>query len=159
MTRRVPGSKMQDLTSRFLGAILDDLRREPPDHGGPQPTLDAPRGGYCSGTVTADVITMRRRRYDALDGPLADGPGLRAERLTGYDGPLMNLQEFWVAVRASLAHRRLRRRWMLDRRWSYQDQLSLPYLLWKLRIEPAVDSLRPLGQPAVRAFVPHASDL
>lgn len=35
--------------------------------------------------------------------------------------------------------RRLHRRWMRhNRRWSYQDQLSLPFLLWKMGIEPGV---------------------
>ena len=45
-----------------------------------------------------------------------------------------------------------------NRRWSYQDQLSLPYLLWKLDIEPAVIPY-PLWGNGLFDFVEHASEL
>lgn len=35
--------------------------------------------------------------------------------------------------------RRLHRRWMRhNRRWSYQDQISLPFLLWRMDMKPGV---------------------
>jgi hypothetical protein len=55
--------------------------------------------------------------------------------------------------------RRLGRLWMRENvRWTYQDQLSLPYLLWRLEIEPGVI---PGGfwDGTLIKMVPHASDL
>lgn len=84
----------QGLPPRFLGAILADLRR-----AGIVASQRGAEGGYrlvrAPGTVTiADVIR-------ALDGPLAEVRGYRPEA-TNYDGAAENLQQVWVAVRASL---------------------------------------------------------
>jgi hypothetical protein len=45
-----------------------------------------------------------------------------------------------------------------NERWTYQDQLSLPYLLWKLRMEPGIIPYNLWDNPLF-GFVPHASDL
>jgi Rrf2 family protein len=84
----------QGLPPRFLGAILADLRR-----AGIVASQRGAEGGYRlvrePGAVTiADVIR-------ALDGPLAEVRGYRPE-VTNYDGAAENLQQVWVAVRASL---------------------------------------------------------
>jgi Rrf2 family protein len=84
----------QGLPPRFLGAILADLRR-----AGIVASQRGAEGGYrlardSSQITIADVIR-------ALDGPLAEVRGYRPE-LTTYDGAAENLQQVWVAVRASL---------------------------------------------------------
>jgi Rrf2 family protein len=84
----------QGLPPRFLGAILADLRR-----AGIVASQRGAEGGYrlardSSQITIADVIR-------ALDGPLAEVRGYRPE-LTIYDGAAENLQQVWVAVRASL---------------------------------------------------------
>ena len=84
----------QGLPPRFLGAILADLRR-----AGIVASQRGAEGGYrlardSSEITIADVIR-------ALDGPLAEVRGYRPE-LTIYDGAAENLQQVWVAVRASL---------------------------------------------------------
>jgi O-antigen biosynthesis protein len=53
----------------------------------------------------------------------------------------------------------LNRLWMkANLRWTYKDQLSLPYLLWKLDIEPAVISCD-LWHNDLFSMVPHLSEL
>ena len=84
----------QGLPPRFLGAILADLRR-----AGVVASQRGADGGYRlarePGVITiADVIR-------ALDGPLAEVRGFRPEA-TNYAGAAENLQQVWVAVRASL---------------------------------------------------------
>jgi len=84
----------QALPPRFLGAILADLRR-----AGIVASQRGAEGGYrlardAKEITMADVIR-------ALDGPLAEVRGYRPE-LTNYDGAAENLQQVWVAVRASL---------------------------------------------------------
>jgi Rrf2 family protein len=84
----------QALPPRFLGAILADLRR-----AGIVASQRGAEGGYrlardAKEITMADVIR-------ALDGPLAEVRGYRPE-LTNYDGAAQNLQQVWVAVRASL---------------------------------------------------------
>jgi Rrf2 family protein len=84
----------QGLPPRFLGAILADLRR-----AGVVASQRGAEGGYRlardPGAITiADVIR-------ALDGPLAEVRGFRPEA-TNYNGAAENLQQVWVAVRASL---------------------------------------------------------
>jgi Rrf2 family protein len=84
----------QGLPPRFLGAILADLRR-----AGIVASQRGAEGGYrlargANEISIADVIR-------ALDGPLAEVRGYRPE-LTTYDGAAENLQQVWVAVRASL---------------------------------------------------------
>jgi len=84
----------QGLPPRFLGAILADLRR-----AGVVASQRGAEGGYRlardpDAITIADVIR-------ALDGPLAEVRGFRPEA-TSYDGAAENLQQVWVAVRASL---------------------------------------------------------
>ena len=84
----------QGLPPRFLGAILADLRR-----AGIVASQRGAEGGYRlarepDAITIADVIR-------ALDGPLAEVRGFRPEA-TSYDGAAENLQQVWVAVRASL---------------------------------------------------------
>jgi Rrf2 family protein len=84
----------QDIPVKFLENILVDLRR-----AGLVMSQRGAEGGYrlarSAGQITiADVIR-------ALDGPLAEVRGYRPE-LTNYDGAAENLQQVWVAVRASL---------------------------------------------------------
>ena len=84
----------QGLPPRFLGAILADLRR-----AGVVASQRGAEGGYRlardpDAITIADVIR-------ALDGPLAEVRGYRPEA-TSYDGAAENLQQVWVAVRASL---------------------------------------------------------
>jgi Rrf2 family protein len=84
----------QDLPAKFLGAILNDLRR-----AGIVVSQRGAEGGYrlarpASAIAVADVMR-------ALDGPLAEVRGLRPED-TRYDGAAAHLQDVWVAVRASM---------------------------------------------------------
>jgi hypothetical protein len=81
------------------------------------------------------VASLTLRKYDGLPireqvdayrrAGLPDGHGLWAGTVIARD-----------LARAEI--RRLGRWWMQENvRWTYQDQLSLPYVLWRLRIEPA----------------------
>lgn len=54
--------------------------------------------------------------------------------------------------------RRLGRAWLRENeKWTYQDQLSLPYVLWRLRIEPAIIPFNLWENPFL-GFVPHANE-
>ena len=87
-------AKEQGLPAKFLGVILNDLRRAG--------ILASHRGvaaGYrlarpASEVTVADVIR-------ALEGPLAEVRGIRPE-MALYEGPAEHLREVWVALRASL---------------------------------------------------------
>lgn len=48
--------------------------------------------------------------------------------------------------------------WRENRRWTYQDQLSLPYLLWKFDVQPGAVPFDLLDEEMLR-MVEHASDL
>lgn len=84
----------QDLPSKFLDGILAELRRasiivsQRGSDGGYRLARDA------SSIALADVIR-------AIDGPLANVRGEHPEMVT-YEGPAKNLQEVWIAVRATL---------------------------------------------------------
>lgn len=55
--------------------------------------------------------------------------------------------------------RKLGRRWMGENvKWTYQDQISLPYLLWKLRIAPGTIPYNLWDNPLFD-LEPHASEL
>lgn len=84
----------QGLPGKFLGVILNDLRRAGilVSHRGREAGYDLARP--ASRIAAADVIR-------ALEGPLAQVRGLRPET-THYDGSAEHLQEAWIAVRASL---------------------------------------------------------
>jgi len=87
-------AKAQGLPTKFLGAILNDLRRAG--------LVTSQRGGDrgyrlarpASKITVADVMR-------SLDGPLAEVRGLRPE-MAVYQGAAEHLQEVWVAVRAGL---------------------------------------------------------
>jgi Rrf2 family protein len=84
----------QRLPSKFLGSILNDLRR-----AGIVASQRGAEGGYrlarpANSITLADVMR-------ALDGPLAEVRGLRPEAAQ-YEGAAVRLQDVWVAVRASL---------------------------------------------------------
>jgi Rrf2 family protein len=84
----------QGLPGKFLGVILNDLRRAGlvASHRGREAgyNLDRP----AAEITLADVIR-------ALEGPLAEVRGLRPETAT-YQGAAKHLQDAWIAVRASL---------------------------------------------------------
>ncbi len=84
----------QGLPPRFLGAILADLRRS-----GLVASQRGAEGGYRLARRPEDITIADVIR--ALDGPLAEVRGFRPEA-TAYDGAAENLQQVWVAVRASL---------------------------------------------------------
>ena len=84
----------QALPGKFLGVILNDLRRAGilVSHRGREAGYNLARP--ASEITVADVIR-------ALEGPLAQVRGLRPETAT-YEGAAEHLQEAWIAVRASL---------------------------------------------------------
>lgn len=84
----------QGLPPRFLGAIMNDLRR-----AGLVASQRGAEGGYRLARPADQISIAEVLR--ALAGPLAEVRGLRPEDTT-YDGAAANLQEVWVAVRAAL---------------------------------------------------------
>lgn len=84
----------QDLPAKFLGVILNELRRAGivASHRGRDAGYNLARP--ASEVTVADVIR-------ALEGPLAQVRGERPESAT-YQGAAKHLQEAWIAVRASL---------------------------------------------------------
>ena len=84
----------QGLPAKFLGAILNDLRR-----AGIVASHRGSEGGYRLARPAAEISVADVMR--ALDGPLAEVRGLRPE-MAIYDGAASHLQDVWVAVRASL---------------------------------------------------------
>jgi len=84
----------QGLPAKFLGAILNDLRRS-----GIVVSQRGADGGYRLARPPKDIAVADVMR--ALDGPLAEVRGLRPED-AHYEGPAAHLQDVWVAVRASL---------------------------------------------------------
>jgi len=84
----------QGLPAKFLGSILNDLRR-----AGIVASQRGAEGGYRLARPPGEVAVADVMR--ALDGPLAEVRGLRPEDAR-YDGAAAHLQDVWVAVRASL---------------------------------------------------------
>ena len=84
----------QDLPVKFLGAIMNELRR-----AGLVASQRGAEGGYRLSRPAGAVSVADVMR--ALDGPLAEVRGTRPED-TSYEGPAVHLQDVWVAVRASL---------------------------------------------------------
>jgi Rrf2 family protein len=84
----------QKIPSKFLGVILNDLRRAG--------ILISHRGreaGYTLARTAAEISLADVIR--ALEGPLAQVRGVRPESAK-YEGVAKHLQEVWVALRASL---------------------------------------------------------
>ena len=84
----------QHLPVKFLGAILNELRR-----AGLVASQRGAEGGYRLARRPEEISVADVIR--ALDGPLAEVRGLRPESAV-YKGAAEHLQEVWVAVRASL---------------------------------------------------------
>lgn len=84
----------QGLPGKFLGVILNDLRR-----AGIVVSHRGRDAGYSLGRPAAEITAADVIR--ALEGPLAQVKGLRPEQAT-YQGAAEHLQEAWIAVRASL---------------------------------------------------------
>jgi Rrf2 family protein len=87
-------AEAQGLPPKFLGAILNELRR-----AGLVASRRGSEGGYRLARPAAQITVADVMR--ALDGPLAEVRGLRPEATT-YEGAAQHLQDVWVAVRASL---------------------------------------------------------
>jgi Rrf2 family protein len=87
-------AREQGLPVKFLENILVDLRR-----AGIVASQRGAEGGYRLARPAAQINAAEVIR--ALDGPLAEVRGLRPEA-TVYQGAAVNLQQVWVAARASL---------------------------------------------------------
>ena len=87
-------AEAQGLPPKFLGAILNDLRR-----AGLVASRRGSEGGYRLARPARDITVADVMR--ALDGPLAEVRGLRPEA-AHYVGAAEHLQDVWVAVRAGL---------------------------------------------------------
>jgi len=84
----------QDLPSKFLGAIMSDLRR-----GGLVTSQRGPEGGFRLARTPDDIQIADILRV--VSGPLAGVRGMRPETLE-YDGEATHLRDVWVAVRGAL---------------------------------------------------------
>ena len=84
----------QKLPAKFLGVILNDLRRAGivVSHRGREAGYELARP--AAKISLADVIR-------ALEGPLAEVHGVRPE-MAVYEGAAKHLQQAWIALRASL---------------------------------------------------------
>lgn len=89
-----PLAELQEISTKFLFAILNDLRR-----AGIVVSQRGPDGGYRLARP-ADQITAAEV-IRAVDGPIAVVRNLAPEA-TSYRGAASHLSELWVAVRASL---------------------------------------------------------
>jgi Rrf2 family protein len=87
-------AEAQRLPPKFLGSILNDLRRS-----GIVASRRGSEGGYRLARPANEVTVADVMR--SLDGPLAEVRGLRPEAAS-YDGAAEHLQDVWVAVRAGL---------------------------------------------------------
>ena len=87
-------AEAQNLPSKFLGAILNDLRR-----AGLVTSHRGSDGGYKLARGADEIVVADVMR--AVDGPLAEVRGVRPEAAS-YTDAAVHLQEVWVAVRASL---------------------------------------------------------
>lgn len=84
----------QHLPSKFLGAILSDLRR-----GGVVASQRGADGGFRLARPSSEISIADVMRV--LGGPLAGVRGLLPESLE-YDGAAAHLQQVWIALRGSL---------------------------------------------------------
>ena len=84
----------QVLPAKFLGVILNDLRR-----AGIVVSHRGRDAGYNLARPPAEITAADVIR--ALEGPLAEVRGERPETAT-YRGAAQHLQDLWIAVRASL---------------------------------------------------------
>lgn len=87
-------AEAQDIPSKFLEAILSDLKK-----AGIVVALRGSSGGYVLARPASEVTIADAVR--AVDGPLAAVRGLAPEDVH-YSGPAESLRDVWVAVRASI---------------------------------------------------------
>ena len=87
-------AEAQQLPTKFLSAILSDLRR-----AGLITSRRGVDGGYQLARPAREISVADVMR--AIDGPLAEVRGLRPE-MTKYEGAATHLQDVWIATRASL---------------------------------------------------------
>lgn len=87
-------AKDQGLPGKFLGVILNDLRR-----AGILVSHRGREAGYHLARPAADISLADVIR--ALEGPLAQVRGLSPETAK-YQGAAVHLQDAWIAVRAGL---------------------------------------------------------
>jgi Rrf2 family protein len=84
----------QHLPSKFLGAILSDLRR-----GGVVSSQRGADGGFRLARPASDITIAEVLRV--LGGPIAGVRGLLPESLE-YEGAATHLRDVWIALRGSL---------------------------------------------------------
>ena len=84
----------QELPSKFLGAIMSDLRR-----GGLVTSQRGPEGGFRLARDADEIMIADILRV--VSGPMAGVRGMRPETLQ-YEGEATHLRDVWVAVRAAL---------------------------------------------------------
>lgn len=83
----------QNIPARYLGAILNDLRK-----GGLVAATRGPEGGYQLAKLPSQISLADVIR--AIDGALTQVGGMRPETLH-YQGSSKGLEEVWVAIRAA----------------------------------------------------------
>ena len=84
----------QELPSKFLGAIMSDLRR-----GGLVTSQRGPEGGFRLARDADEIMIADILRV--VSGPMAGVRGMRPETLH-YEGEATHWRDVWVAVRAAL---------------------------------------------------------
>src|SRR4051794_10105257 len=87
-------ARAQDIPHSFLENILVDLRR-----AGFVRSLRGQVGGYRMAMAASDITVADVIR--AVEGPLADGRGVRRESLT-FGGSATALRDVWLATRVGL---------------------------------------------------------
>jgi Rrf2 family protein len=87
-------AQAQEIPLKFLENIMIDLRR-----AGLVRSQRGSEGGYWLARPASEIALADVMR--AVEGPLANVRGLRAEELA-YTGAAQPLQRVWVAVRANL---------------------------------------------------------
>ena len=87
-------STAQDIPRKFLEAILSELKR-----AGLVASQRGAEGGYWLARPAEEITVADVIR--AVEGPLADVRGVRAEALD-YDEDDQALQRMWIALRANL---------------------------------------------------------
>jgi len=93
---------------------------------------------YCDQNIVGQVAYYRDQGFPAKWGLFA--AGIVARR--NDDPKIRHLNEAWMEE---------------NEKWTYQDQLSLPYVLWKLGIKPAIFR-QYLWNSRWGVWVPHAHE-
>jgi hypothetical protein len=110
-----------DFPDIVLGAMRDGLalfRHPVRDTVAEEASFCVPIPKYAGQPMLQQVAHYRRRGFPDRSGLWAGGVIARDRSRT-----VRRLGSAW---------------WRENRRWSYQDQLSLPYLLWRYGVEPGV---------------------